>query len=122
MSNNIIEIVIIPYEKSFLTMHIHPNNEDYVSRRIKQTKTFYEKGLLDFIKENFPVQKNIVDIGANIGNHSLFFSTYMKCNHIYAFEPFEKNVKLFKENLKKFQNHTLYKSALSDVNADRILL
>jgi FkbM family methyltransferase len=43
--------------------------------------------------------KNIIDIGANFGYHSLLFSR--ECSeHVYAFEPQIQNFKLLEENIK----------------------
>lgn len=62
---------------------------------------FYEYNLLTFLREKFNNQKNILDICANIGNHSLFFAKYFNCNQIYSFEPIPKNIELFRHNLSK---------------------
>ncbi|MDB4056844.1 FkbM family methyltransferase [Candidatus Thioglobus sp.] len=44
------------------------------------------------------MDKNIfIDIGAHVGNHSLYFSKY--CYEIHSFEPNLNLVKKFKENI-----------------------
>jgi FkbM family methyltransferase len=75
--------------------------------------------LLSFLRNNYKDQKNIIDIGANIGNHSLFFSKFMS-NKVYSFEPYGQNIELFKQNLSN-RNCTLYENALSDKNGKMVL-
>jgi len=57
-----------------------------------------------------------LDIGANIGNHSLFFSKYFDA--VISFEPVPNNCLLLKANLflNQSQNITLIEKALSDTN------
>jgi protein O-GlcNAc transferase len=107
-----------------ISIWVHSNSRDYVSYCIKEFKRFYEEDLLNYLCKTFPKHENIIDIGANIGNHSLFFSTYFDCKKVYAFEPFEKNINLFRENLKDaLENNRciLYDTALSDKEETKIL-
>lgn len=95
-------------------IYIYSNN-DFISVQIRLSQTFYEIGLLSFLKDHFRHQKNILDIGANIGNHSLFFAKYFDFNHIYAFEPIAQNRELYKKNLVNYEDkYTLFEYALSD--------
>ncbi len=60
--------------------------DDFITRRIRKYG-LYEKPTLDFLRGylatiDHPV---IADIGANIGNHTLDFSTYAE--RVYSFEP-----------------------------------
>jgi FkbM family methyltransferase len=57
-----------------------------------------------------------LDIGANIGNHSLFFSKHFDA--VVAFEPVPNNCLLLKANLflNQTQNITLIEKALSNTN------
>jgi len=113
--------ITIDYNNDKTDMYVYSIHTDFVSKMIKYYRTFYEDELLSFILHNYNNQKNIIDIGANIGNHSLFFAKYMKCNKIYSFEPFSKNIELFKKNLSGYQNCILFEKALSDKNTNRIL-
>lgn len=63
-----------------------PLFDDYVFQEILKTKSFYEIRFLEYLK--FVVRKHgaIIDAGANIGNHSLFFSLVMK-RQTLSFEP-----------------------------------
>ena len=63
--------------------------------------------------------KNIIDIGANFGYHTLLFSQICSEN-VYAFEPQIQNFKLLEENLEinKIKNVILYNCACGDQNCD----
>ena len=91
--------VNIKYRGKDVTIHTYTEYE-IISYEIKKKKNFYEIEFLEYILNHYPKHKNIIDIGANIGNHSLFFSEYMEYDKIYCFEPFDGNVEILKENLK----------------------
>lgn len=55
-----------------------------------------------------------LDIGANIGNHSLFYSNNF--NQVFAFELLPKNLDLLKLNCSKFNNIKIFDFGLSNVN------
>ena len=45
------------------------------------------------------MQQTIVDVGANIGNHALFFSQFLRWERIICFEPFPANAAVLRENV-----------------------
>lgn len=107
--------ITINYNDDDVDMYVYSDNTDYVSRIIRFYNNFYEHELLSFLQTNFNNQTNIIDVGANIGNHSLFFAKYINCNKIFAFEPFVKNIELFKNNLSNYADKCiLFEQALSD--------
>lgn len=71
------------------SLYVHEH--DLFSEHIRRTKDYYEASILDFIYLNLPMQKSIVDVGANIGNHSMYFARYLEFNKLYFFEPFKEN-------------------------------
>lgn len=83
---------------------------------------FYESAQLDllmqFLSSFWPEFKNGVclDIGANIGNHSVFFSRYF--NKIIAFEPNPITFSLLEINLNWAKNAHSHNVGLSDSEAD----
>lgn len=106
--------VSIKYNEDNTDVYVY-SHDDFISIQIGLSQTFYEIGLLSFLKEKYGKQKNILDIGANIGNHSLFFAKYFDFNHIYAFEPIYQNREMYKKNLADYKNkYTLFEYALSD--------
>jgi len=63
--------------------------------------------------------KNIIDIGANFGYHTLLFSHNCSEN-VYAFEPQIQNFELLEENVKnnEIKNVILYNYACGDENCE----
>lgn len=98
-----------------LDIHTHGNDDD-VSLYIKNTRSFYELGFLEYIRLNYNKHNIILDIGANIGNHSLFFSEYLDHTEIICFEPYSANVDLLYKNVTD-KTVKIYNCALSDSNS-----
>lgn len=112
----------IYYKDDPTNICVYQMESDYVSKMISWNKKFYEWDLLEYIDTHYHEQQNILDIGANIGNHSLFFAKYIKCNHIYAFEPMYENIEIFKKNLENFSDKcTLFEVALGNQENDMII-
>ena len=88
-------------------LSLHPSGE-FISDQIRNHGLHYELDLLTKIR--FLVDyKCFIDIGANIGNHSHFFSFYGA--HGYSFEPSTRNFQLLSKNVPKF---ITYRTALGD--------
>ncbi len=72
---------------------------DYVFETIRNSHNFYENELLDkwfpYIKDS----KVIFDIGANLGNHTLYWASKTDYERIYSFEPFYANYERLKNNI-----------------------
>ena len=75
------------------------NPADYIQNHIAENKTFYEIDMLRDIRDKTAGRRPvIVDAGAYIGNHSLFFA--MHCNAIvHSFEPFDTSFESLKKNI-----------------------
>ena len=65
--------------------------DDHIGNQIARRQTFYELELLEAIQA-LNVQGTYVDVGANIGNHSIYFAKACKSSRVYSFEP---NVDVF---------------------------
>lgn len=64
--------------------YVHPN-DTCVSDSLRSGGLF-EKFLLSFVKQFIDPSKDVLDLGANLGNHTVVFSTYTSCT-VHAFEP-----------------------------------
>jgi FkbM family methyltransferase len=60
--------------------------EDHISRTIARTKAFYESDLLDAVRRVYWPGTIILDVGAYIGNHTVFFAKVVGA-YTHAFEP-----------------------------------
>lgn len=59
---------------------------------------WYEEEMINFIKENYKKGGTYIDVGACIGNHTMFFSTL--ADKVYSFEPNSKQFFHMQLNLK----------------------
>lgn len=81
------------------------SNHDATYKNIHSNNTFYEIQYLRFIHQFYSTLFNnskpivVVDIGANIGNHSIFFSKILGAQ-VFAFEPYKQSYVVLQENIK----------------------
>lgn len=92
------EITNIVFQgKTIKFLITHP--EDVVQRHIAETKSFYEQSILAVVTSLLKPGDLVLDIGANIGNHSIFFAGISSA-HVEAFEPFPLAADIMAENLR----------------------
>jgi FkbM family methyltransferase len=64
-----------------------------------QEGSFYEIEELDIIKRHYTGNGTFLDIGANIGNHAVYVSRFLKSPKIIVFEPNQAAISILNENL-----------------------
>lgn len=96
--NHIDDIFSFKYKEETISFYL-PNQKDYIQYTIRNSKGFYESEMLEDIYLRDITGKNVVDVGANIGNHSIFFSKVSKAKAVYCFEPFKKVFNILKKNI-----------------------
>jgi len=106
--------VIIRYGSREFDIQFHDAG-DHLARVAIATGTFYEIDLLAYSAFVCAGRKGtIVDVGANIGNHSIFFGTFVG-GHVVAIEPNPAALCHLEVNLKRhLSNYTIVRSAVSD--------
>ena len=72
---------------------------DAIQNIIITTNSFYEVDLLRKIRPYLKEGMVYVDIGANIGNHTVFFSKICKAEKGYVFEPQRNIFEILKKNV-----------------------
>lgn len=106
-----IELVNLPDFKMYV-----PKFDPLVGRHIYASKT-YEPPVTDILRRLLQPGDFFVDVGANIGFFSLLAAQLVgKQGHVFAFEPFSQNVKLFylSQQVNKFEQIDLFPIAVSD--------
>src|SRR5699024_1571617 len=74
---------------------------EYVFERLKKQGEFYENDLLETIGESlFSYEGDIVDVGANLGNHTVYFGAVLN-RKVLAFEPEPLNFEFLRANIRK---------------------
>jgi len=76
-----------------------PDKYDHIQRIIRTEKQFYEQGMLRDIYHRVAPGTMAIDVGAHIGNHSIFFSKICKLQ-VIALEPFLDSYKILLQNIK----------------------
>ncbi|WP_226678953.1 FkbM family methyltransferase [Mesobacillus jeotgali] len=84
-----------------------PNLNDYIQSSLAQTRSFYELEMLEDIYSRNIKDKVVIDVGANIGNHSIFFGKICDAKHVYSFEPANETYNILKKNIEI--NHLSHK-------------
>jgi len=68
-------------------------------QRSHRNGLFFERSELDALQEYFPKNGTFVDIGANVGNHSLFAALFLKAKRVIPFEPNQRVYRLLVANV-----------------------
>ncbi len=71
---------------------------DYIQRIIMSRKDYYEIDLLHKIDRYIPENATLLDIGANIGNYSIYWAVEKSAQMIYAFEPIKNTYDMLIKN------------------------
>lgn len=94
------QVYSFKFEDKTVSLYL-PFRTDLIQQTIISKKTFFEVSELKMIRKYLPHNSTYVDIGANIGNHLVFFGLCAAPNKIFGFEPnpeifsiLEKNVTL----------------------------
>lgn len=77
-----------------------PCERDYIQAEIVIHKRFFENEELAKIHEFITPKMTFLDIGANIGNHTIYFASVLGAKRVYSFEPMSLTASIFKKNIK----------------------
>lgn len=72
---------------------------DLIQKEILRTNNFFESRLLGEIKSLVKKDSIVVDAGANIGNHTIFFSKICEAGQVLSFEPQVSRFKILLKNI-----------------------
>lgn len=93
---------------------------DHIYKNISRSRNFYEIDLLEYIRnlKSYFRSKNdkniVVDVGANIGNHSIYFGSFI-ADHVIAIEPNPDILDTLRRNLAlNIKNYTLCEYAVGE--------
>jgi protein O-GlcNAc transferase len=89
--------MIAPIEHNGQRYYINCHDGDWISNALLSTGKFYEYQWLSMLSPDSIRGTAILDIGANIGNHSIFFTHVLGAN-VIAFEPMKENLARLEAN------------------------
>ena len=90
---------------------------DYILSTIENTGDFYESAILKKWTPLLGQPTNILDIGANIGNHTIYWATHLPVQQITALEPYPDNFDCLRKNIEN--NHLSYVTAVPIALGDK---
>jgi FkbM family methyltransferase len=73
---------------------------DRLAEEILHQGTFYEIDLLEYLVDRVPPGGTYVDVGANIGNHTVYFGKFL-ADHVIAIEPHPDLLPVLRRNLRR---------------------
>tara|TARA_B100001063_G_C16766012_1_gene558668 strand:+ start:1790 stop:2743 length:954 start_codon:yes stop_codon:yes gene_type:complete len=132
-----INLLKLKYEKSKTLKILKKSNDEYLRKHPRLAIFAFDpigteisvfglfvkqelENLRDCVFNKIDVKNSIcLDVGANIGNHTLNFSEYFK--YVYAFEPHPETFQLLKFNARKSKNIKVFEFGLSNIN-DELLI
>ena len=122
---------ILRWLNRFSRAHVQQNRKqlvvfafDYIGHKINLDGV-YEIGDLDFFFDAMAPDKSLfsvataIDIGANIGNHSLYFSDHFR--QVLSFEPNPRTFQLLQLNAGLAKNVQCFNEGMSDTNTELLL-
>jgi len=98
------------------------DDKDWIYKSIVINQEFYELSLLEYMRYALKgCQGIMLDIGANIGNHAVYFGMFVS-KYVVCFEPNPLVIPMLEKNLSKNKiNYTLYKCALGEKSESAVL-
>ncbi len=73
---------------------------DSIQKTIVESGKFFEQDELELIKKYLPADDAVIfDVGANIGNHSIYWAIYCNAKKVYSFEPIDTTFNILKKNI-----------------------
>lgn len=81
---------------------------------IRHTDDYYEGDILRDVHALVPHHGVVVDAGAHIGNHSVYWLEHQDPDWLVAFEPMVEQYTLLRRNLRRYRNAEAIPLALSD--------
>lgn len=107
---------VFPIVNSVIYVPDYPT--DYIQRTIVHTGNFYEIKDLKYLDKFLDKTAVILDIGANIGNHTIYWGKRTCVRKIYSFEPVDITYKKLLKNIEinALQDKVIaYNTGVSDI-------
>lgn len=99
------------------------DNKNYIYNSIVKT-AYWEKNEVDWIKKNLSKDMVCINVGANIGYHSILMSQILNgTGSVYCFEPHPQIFQILEKNIKNnnLTNIKAFNCAVSNISDDLIL-
>lgn len=102
------QVLTVVVRDTPIRLYLPLAHTDLIQRFILQFRTLFEIDLLNAVRDSIPPGATVIDAGANIGTHSLFFALICGAAEVISFEPMRVSYEILQRNI-----------ALNEVNAIR---
>jgi FkbM family methyltransferase len=75
------------------------DNPEDVIQKVLMSGNFYSADQLSFMNTRIKTDDVVLDLGANVGNHTVYFSKLTKASKVYCIEPIPRAYKLLLANI-----------------------
>ena len=107
------ELQLIKCKTEKFNLHVM-HDDEFIGYTTRSTGKLWEEWIFEEVEKVYKKGTDIIDIGANIGTHSLMFS---ELGPVFSFEPVYHKITTLNINSNNLKNKvTLYPYALSDKN------
>ena len=96
-----------------------PSVPDTIEKEVERRADFYEGDQLDIVASRLPGQASIIDVGANIGNHTLFFACVARAARVIPIEVNPEVIASLRRNIAANECLNIDLSALGYGVSDR---
>jgi len=93
------DIFSFQFEDQVLKFYLPYATREYVQKVILETGSFMDERPLQKTRKYINAESVVLDAGANIGNHTIFFSKICKARMVYSFEPLKTVFSMLEKNL-----------------------
>lgn len=87
------------YADRIFSLYLPYADTDLIQKLILTTHQFFELAHLKTVQNYLSPGSVVIDAGANIGNHSLFFAGVLGAEKVYAFEPQREIFRILERNI-----------------------
>lgn len=77
----------------------HISNPFDIIQNCHKRGAYFELKELEYLRKSLGKGRRILEVGANVGNHVVFYAKLMEAKKIYPFEPNPDSVRLLKANI-----------------------
>lgn len=94
------DIYRLPHTKTvFFLPKLELTGGEFIQNKIFLEEDYFERKELEQIRDYVKPGYRILDIGANIGNHTLFFCNECGAEKVYSFEPCKDTFDVLRRNI-----------------------
>ncbi|MGB7758024.1 MAG: FkbM family methyltransferase [Salinisphaera sp.] len=86
------------HKRRAVNFHL-PDLNDHIQRILYHQRNFYELEMLEDIATIAHKNDILLDVGANIGNHSVFLGIFTNASKVYSFEPHPDTFSVLQKNI-----------------------